>query len=391
MQAEIVMIGTELLLGQITDTNAVFMAKTLAENGINLYQKTTVGDNRERIVRVLDEALSRADVVLTSGGLGPTADDITRECVAELCGRPLEFRQELFDQLAGRFVRLRRPMSENNKKQAYAPRGAIAIANPNGTAPGLIVEDARGVIICMPGVPHELQPMLTDSVIPYLRRRFGLTGVLHYRVLKLCGIGESAVDAAIADLVDTQENPTVGLLASPDAVRVRIAAHADTREEADALIDQTDAEVRRRLPGLVMGVDDDTLEGMVDDLLTERGWKLAVSETWTGGMICRRLTTAGARSFVGGTVLPGSVLPAQNPRQAATALAEKTQAQWQSDCALSTVAVPGAGYGIAVFLSPNGVQEWEISFARTDELSQLRSTVTCLEHIRRQLAGVVVP
>jgi len=306
MQAEIVTIGTELLLGQIVDTNAAFIGQVLAENGINLYQKTTVGDNPECIRSALEGALGRSDVVLTSGGLSPTADDITRECVAQLLGRPLVFRQELYDQLAARFARFRFKMTENNEKQAMAPEGAIAIENPHGTAPGLIVEDDLGTVICMPGVPRELKPMLTDRVIPYLREKFGLRGVLQSRVLKVCGVGESRVDTAIADLIASQQNPTVGVLASPDAVHIRITARAQTLEEADGLIDPVDAAVHERLPGLVIGADDATLEQAVDTLLVDRGWRLAVAETHTGGMVAQRLTAAGVRCFAGGRILPTS-------------------------------------------------------------------------------------
>ncbi|MEK7794927.1 MAG: competence/damage-inducible protein A, partial [Candidatus Hydrogenedentota bacterium] len=161
MQAEIMMIGTELLLGQIEDTNATFMARVLAENGINLFQKTTVGDNTERINAALNAALDRSDIVLCSGGLGPTEDDLTRECVAAVTGRPLEFDPYIWEQIEAMFARFRFKITENNKRQAMVPRGAIVVQNPRGSAPGLIVEDPRGIIACMPGVPHELKFMLT--------------------------------------------------------------------------------------------------------------------------------------------------------------------------------------------------------------------------------------
>ena len=215
MQAEILMIGTELLLGQVLDTNAAYMGRLLAEHGINLYQKTTVGDNKGRIVAALDAALRRSDVVLCSGGLGPTEDDITRECVAELLGRPLEYHEDLWETVKARFTRSRIQFTENNKRQAMLPQGAHAIENPHGTAPGVLVDDPRGVIACMPGVPGELKPMLEERVIPFLRARFGLAGALVYKVLKVCGMGESRVDSLIGDLVASLDNPTVGLLASP--------------------------------------------------------------------------------------------------------------------------------------------------------------------------------
>jgi len=393
MQAEILMIGTELLLGQIVDTNAAFMGRTLAENGINLYQKTTVGDNRARIMAALDGALTRSDIVLTSGGLGPTEDDITRECVAELLDLPLEFRPELLEQLTARMSRFRARVTENNRrgpvtsesdiKQAMAPRGAQAIENPHGTAPGLIVEDTRGVVICMPGVPRELMPMLTERVIPYLRTRFALHGLLHSRVLKVCGLGESRVDAAIGDLIVSQQNPTVGVLASPDAVRIRLTARADTVEAADALIDPVDALVRERLPGLVMGINDDTIEGAVDTLLAGRGWRLAVAETITGGMIAQRLTAAGATRFAGGRVFIVAAQPGT-----AISMATCVRAEFNTECGLA-VATDNAGDQIEVVLvTPDGEAQWTLGAPSTDERTQMRSSVGALERVRRLLAGV---
>ncbi|HIJ74511.1 MAG TPA: CinA family nicotinamide mononucleotide deamidase-related protein [Candidatus Hydrogenedentes bacterium] len=255
MHAEILIVGTEILLGHVVDTNASLIGRVLAENGIDLYQKTTVGDNRGRICRALNDALDRSEAVLVSGGLGPTADDITRECVAEVLGCPLEFRQELLDHIARRFARRHRAMTENNRKQAYVPRDAIVLENRNGTAPGFIVEHARGRVICMPGVPSELEAMLTHQVVPYLRRAFAVTAVIHSRVLKVFNVGESAVDTAIGDLVDSEQNPTVGLLASPGAVCVRLTAKAKTVEEADRMIDRLEAVIRTRLPGLTIGTD----------------------------------------------------------------------------------------------------------------------------------------
>lgn len=384
MHCEIVMIGTELLLGQIVDTNAAFMGQVLAENGIPLYLKTTVGDNAERIKAVLDGALKRSPVVLTSGGLGPTEDDITRECIAELLGRPLEFRQELCDELMERFAHLRVTITDNNRKQACAPRGATAITNPNGTAPGLIVEDSRGVIICMPGVPSELKPMLTDSVIPYLREKFGIPGVIHSRVLKVCGVGESRVDAAIGDIIQAQSNPTIGLLASPDAVRIRLTARAESIPAAVALIDELDIRVRERLPGLVMGVDDETLESVVDGLLCRRGWTLAVAETMTGGMLAQRMTAVGSNALVGGLVIPIKTIPEPFPA-AAKDLAERARKQWKAECGLGLVADERDKRTFAHFVFPEGEAAWELPHWGAGERAQLRVSVLALENLRRML------
>ena len=388
MQAEIVMIGTELLLGHIIDTNAAYMARTLADNGINLYFKTTVGDNRERILSALDGALNRADAVLTSGGLGPTEDDITRECVAELTGRPLEFRQELYDQLAERFARMRRPMSENNRKQAYAPQGATAIPNRNGTAPGLIVEDRRGVIICMPGVPRELIPMLADDVVPYLRERFGIQDTLHCRVLKVCGMGESRVDEAIADLIRTSANPKIGLLASPDAVKIRLSARADSPQSAAALLDALSARVAERLPGCIMGMDDDTIETVVDRLFAARAWTFAVAETHTGGMITQRLIAAGAQQLTGGLVTPPSRSKPATLDHQLKRMAQELEERFAPDCALAVAADIDRRTSAALFRTPTEEHHWEHGFAQLDEVNQLRTAILTLEHVRRRLEGI---
>jgi len=387
VRTEILMIGTELLLGQIEDTNATFMARELAANGIDLYQKGTVGDNRERIVGALNNALSRSDVVLCSGGLGPTEDDITRECVAEVMGQELEFQDEIWDYIESLFARHRFKITENNKRQAMVPRGAEVIHNPRGTAPGLIASDDRGVILCMPGVPHELKHMLTAVVIPYLRERFGMAGVIHYRVLKVCGLGESRVDSAIGDLITDSSNPTVGVLANPAFTRIRIAAKADTIEEADRLIDGVDAQVRERLPGMIMGVNDETLEEVVNQLLLKNEWTLALCETFTGGMMAQRLVSTGANQFVGGEIVKPAPEMLMDSESAALELARKSMLAFSSNTAMAIVADPREGHAVAAFVFPGGEQTWQFGRAGTDERLQMRTSVVALEYLRRYLDG----
>jgi nicotinamide-nucleotide amidase len=390
MQAEIVMIGTELLLGQIVDTNASFIGQLLAENGIILYQKTTVGDNPKRIIRALELALERADVVLTSGGLGPTEDDITRECIAEVFGKPLELRPELVEQLEARFQRIGRRPTSNNLKQAHAPQDAVAIENPHGTAPGLIVEDERGMVIAMPGVPRELKPMLREQVLPFLRKRFNLKGLVHSRMLKVCGVGESAIDDAIGHLIRDSENPTVGLLASPDAVRIRIAARADTKEHAIAMIDGMAAKIHELLPGLIMGADNETLEGVVDQLLKARNWRLALAETHTGGIIAQRMTFVGACSFAGGLVTPTPPSTREGATQQAHELARHARQQFKAECGFATVPCDTAGSAVAVLVTPGETREWDLRFSSLSDIHQLRAAITCLEHLRRYFADTPI-
>lgn len=387
VQAEIVMIGTELLLGQIEDTNATHIARVLADNGVNLYQKTTVGDNADRIHEALSSALSRSDIILCSGGLGPTQDDITRECVAAVFNRPLEYHEEIFELIESMFVRYRLRITENNKRQAMVPKGAMVIDNPNGTAPGLLVDDERGVVVCMPGVPRELKAMLEDSVLPFMKNKYGLTDTIHYRVLKVCGLGESSVDQAIGDLISDSQNPTVGVLATPLAVRIRIAAKGSSKAEANSLIDPVDAEVRKRLPGLIMGTDEDTIEGVVSNLLADRGWRMAVAETSSGGMIAQRLLAAGSTQFTGAQVVPPESISENDPSRATLELAEQVREEFGSDCGLAVLSDPLAGTTTAIFVHPDGQEEWTFGRPGRSEIMQARIATVSLEHLRRFLVA----
>ncbi len=305
MQAEIVSIGTELLLGEIVDTNAAWIARQLTTIGLNLYYKTTVGDNEARIAAVLREALERSGIVIATGGLGPTVDDVTREAVAAATDRPLEMRPELIGEIEAFFRRRGAKMTENNLRQARLPQGAIAIPNPVGTAPAFIVEGPHGIVITLPGVPAEMRYLVEHAVLPYLRQKFGLRGVIKVRNLHTCSVGESQIDAQIGDL-ERLANPTVGLSAHPGQTDVRITAKAESEEEAARLIDKVEAEVRQRLGRAIYGADEETLEGVVVGLLGERGKTLAVAETMTGGAITSRLTSAARASqqFRGGLVAP---------------------------------------------------------------------------------------
>ncbi|MGD0235172.1 MAG: CinA family nicotinamide mononucleotide deamidase-related protein [Syntrophorhabdales bacterium] len=294
MHAEIVMIGTELLLGAIVDTNATKLAKMLRGIGLDLYYKTTVGDNEARITAVLNLALDRSPIVITSGGLGPTVDDMTRQAVANATGRKLVYSQELERQIAARFRSFGRAMADNNKRQAYIPAGALPLPNPVGTAPCFLSEDVRGrgFIVSLPGVPRELEYMMTNTVIPLLIERMGGTRTIKTRVLRTCAVGESDIDRAIGDLM-TLANPTVGLAAHSGQTDVRVTAKADTEAEAEALIAPIEADLRRRLGIAVYGVDQETVPEVVGRLLADRGLKLAVLDTLTEGRLVGELVEAG--------------------------------------------------------------------------------------------------
>ncbi|MBI3158568.1 MAG: CinA family nicotinamide mononucleotide deamidase-related protein [Chloroflexi bacterium] len=288
--AEILTIGTEILLGEIADTNARHIALALREAGINLYFTATVGDNEERIAAAIRQSLERADILVTTGGLGPTVDDPTRAAVARALALPLEFREELWQQVVERFARFGRTPTENNRRQAYVPQGAQAVENPVGTAPAFILETEGRSIICLPGVPREMEYLLEHAMLPYLRERYALTGTIRARVLHTAGEGESAVDELIGDL-ETMLNPTVGLAAHAGQVDVRITAKAASAEEANALIAPVEAELRRRLGERIYGADEDTLEGAALTLLDELGWRAAVVEVGLEGDLGARLAS----------------------------------------------------------------------------------------------------
>src|SRR5947207_2163628 len=305
--AEIVAIGSELLLGQIVDTNSAWMAQRLTALGVNLFFKSVVGDNPGRMKEVIERALERADVVITSGGLGPTQDDLTREIVAEVAGRQLVFDQNLLAQVEEHFRRRGRTMTPNNRRQAYMPEGAIPVRNPNGTAPCFIVEDSRGVIFSLPGVPVELKWLFENEVEPYLRRKFNLAEVIHYRVLKIVGIGESGVDDKVGHLIANSSNPTVGVLALPGQVDVRIAAKAANRDEAMKMIAPVEAEVRSLLGNAIFAADDEAMEHVVGRLLREQKKTVAACEDLTCGQLAERLQSASMEHFGAGFICNSEV------------------------------------------------------------------------------------
>ena len=300
--AEIVAIGSELLLGQIVDTNSAWMAQRLTALGVNLYFKSVVGDNPGRMKEVISHALERADIVITSGGIGPTQDDLTREIVSEVTGRRLIQDPGMLEQIEEHFRRRGRTMTPNNLRQSYMPEGAIAVKNPNGTAPSFIVEDPRAVIFSLPGVPVEMKWLFENEVEPYLRKKFNLAEVIHYRVLKIIGIGESAVDDKVGHLIASLNNPTVGVLALPGQVDVRIAAKAADRDEAIKMISPVEAEVRNLLGNAIFGADDETMEHIVGKLLRRQNKTVATCEDLTGGHLAERLQSASTDHFGAGFV-----------------------------------------------------------------------------------------
>ena len=308
MNAEVLAIGSELLLGQIVDTNSPYIARALADLGIEVARTATVGDDLDRIAGAIREAKARSSIVITTGGLGPTEDDLTRESVAHATQRPLVFEPLLMEQIDAIFKRRGFRMSENNRRQAFIPQGAIPIENPKGTAPGFIVEGSGYVTISIPGVPSEMMYLMEHAVLPYIRKKFHLgRQVIRYKTLRACGLGESGIGLQIQDLMKESRNPTVGTLASVGDIKIRITAKTESPEEAFGLIGGMEAEIRRRLGTLIYGVDDETLQGNVANHLERLQLSLSLVETFTGGLISHKLASTGVGGFLQGYILPTEI------------------------------------------------------------------------------------
>jgi nicotinamide-nucleotide amidase len=309
MRCEVVAVGTELLLGQIVDTNSSWLGEQLALAGIDSHLQVKVGDNLDRIVAALRAALERSDAVIVCGGLGPTHDDITRDAIAEVMGVPLELDADVAARIEAMFASRGRRMATNNMRQAEVPRGATAIADPQpGTAPGLVCPVGDKVLYAVPGVPYEMKAIVEKAILPDLRRRSGETSVIASRVLRTWGESESGLAERLAPRIDALEpvgNPTIAFLASGvEGIKVRITAKAPTEPEAAAIIAAEEDEVRALVGEIVFGVDDESMEVAVAAALGARGLTLATAESLTGGLMGARLTDVpGASAWYRGGVV----------------------------------------------------------------------------------------
>ncbi len=357
--AEIITIGTEILLGEIVDTNARYLARQLRDAGVDLYRKTSVGDNAQRIAQAIQQALERCEIILTTGGLGPTVDDPTREAVALAMGVETEFCPDLWQQIQARFERFGRAPTENNKRQAYIPQGAIAVENPVGTAPSFIFEKDQQAIISLPGVPREMEYLMQNAVLPYLRQRYQLQGIIKALVLHTVGVGESQIDDLIGEY-EILRNPTVGLAAHSGQVDVRITVKADSIEKADEMIHPLELELRKRLGLWIYGADDETLEAIALQAVQKRGWSLAVLEYNLGGGLVNRLSSQAQTAGILGTIFKGGevVTSLSGPSELASATAEYRQARNVEAC-LGVAVFPGAERQEVYLnlISPEGQQE----------------------------------
>ena len=356
MRCEIIAVGTELLLGQIVDTNSAWMGEHLALAGINSHFQTKVGDNLERIVSCIRLGLERSDAVILCGGLGPTQDDITREAIAEVMGVRLVRKSEIADRIRAMFAARGRAMPDNNLRQADVPDGATVIAQMPGTAPGLVCPVGDKVVYAVPGVPHEMREMLTGTVIPDLQNRAGFTAVIRSRVLRTWGQSESGLAEMLAGRIeelDAPGNPTLAFQASGiEGIKVRITAKAGNPEEAEAILAAEEARVRAILGDLIFGVDNETMESVVIDILRDRGMRLGMAESLTGGLMGARFTSIpGASDVFRGSIVSyasdvkfsllgvpeGPVVT----EQAAKAMAEGARRVLGADVALATTGVAG--------------------------------------------------
>ena len=303
MRAEIVSVGTELLLGQIVDTNAAYVARVLSDLGISVFRRVTVGDNMERLLAALRDALENSDIVITIGGLGPTMDDITRDGLAAALGDTLQFDETIAEQLREFFRSRNYPLLESNLRQAMVPTQGRALANPNGTAPGLLFEVGGKIAFALPGPPNEFIPLVDNEIAPYIRQKTGNIGTIRSLVLRVAGVGESMVEEKIKDLMQ-DANPTVAPYAKVGEVHLRVTAKADTAEAADKLIAERAALVRERLGNAIYAENDDPIEKAVVLALKERGQTVSTAESCTGGLVAQRITDIAGSSavFAGGVV-----------------------------------------------------------------------------------------
>ncbi|MDH7601243.1 MAG: competence/damage-inducible protein A [Armatimonadota bacterium] len=411
MRAEIISVGTELLLGQIVDTNAVYLSQLLPQFGIDLHYRITVGDNAARLTEALKTALSRADLVFTIGGLGPTEDDLTKETVAQLVGDEMFLDEELASKLQAFFEARGVEMPESNLKQAMVPRRGRSFPNPLGTAPGAAFETDDGkAIIVLPGPPKEFKALVDQCVVPYLRERVGnASNVIRSRVLRLTGIGESSVEDAIKHLISST-NPTVAPLASPGEVRLRITAKAPTPAEAEAMIDEMDSKIVSILGHCVFGRDDETLERVVVESLIARKLTLAVAESCTGGLVASRITDVPGCSaiFLAGVVsysneakkellgVPDDLLRAHGAvsEPVARAMAEGIRRVTGADIGVSTTGIAGptgatetkpVGLVFTALAADSGtvVRRHQFAGDRTD--IKLRASQAALDMVRMSL------
>ncbi len=408
MIVEVLAVGTELLIGQIVNGNAATIGRRLAEEGHDAHHQAVVGDNVGRIAEAITIGLSRADAVIITGGLGPTQDDLTREGICLATGRPMELVQDAADRLRDRFGRLGRSMPESNLRQAERPEGAEFLPNPKGTAPGIVLRHGQRWIFALPGVPEEMEALLETEVLPRLRSGEG--GVVKSKLIRTWGSSESMVAELLDDLYGST-NPSIAFLASSGEIKVRITAKASTEADANGMIEPIERSVRERLGARVFGVDQETIEAIVLALLADRGWRLAIAESATGGLIAARITSVPGSSkvFRGGAVtyatdlkatvlgVPADVMEREGVVSEATAraMAEGAAERFGAEVGVSVTGSAGPdpqerepGTMIIGVHTPNGTQARTMRFPGDRERVRTYATTAALHLLRLGVTGV---
>jgi competence/damage-inducible protein CinA C-terminal domain len=413
MVAEVISIGTELLLGQIVDTDAPYLAQQLSALGIDVYHRQTVGDNFARGAAAVRLALSRADLVILVGGLGPTMDDLTRDLIADACNAPLARDEAIAAHLTDWFARRGYPMTETNLRQADVPAGATPLPNPNGTAPGLLLDKDGKTVVALPGPPNELIPMFEASVLPYLEEKVASARtVIRSRVLRVAGMGESRLEETLRDLMQDAD-PSVAPYAKLAEVHLRVTSKAATAAEADARIAARVDAIYARLGSLIYAEGETTLEAAVVHLLRAQGKTVATAESCTGGLLAGRLTDVPGSSEVFGTGLityaneaktkllsvPPGILSTVGAVSAevAQSMAERVRELAGADYGIGITGIAGPGGGTAekpvglVYIglaSANGVSAQKHLFGTGSRADiRHRSTQAALDMLRRELLG----
>jgi nicotinamide-nucleotide amidase len=410
MKSEVISIGTELLLGNIVNTNSAFLSSELAMLGIDVYYHITVGDNPARLEDTFNGALGRSDILITTGGLGPTTDDITKETVAKIAGRKLVADEAELEKLENYFKRMKRPMTPNNLRQVYIPEGSIAVPNDNGTAPGIILELDRGTIIMLPGPPSEMKPMFLERIVPYLRKKSEQT--LVSVTLKFFGIGESALEHELSDLIINQSDPTIATYAGEGDVKVRLTSRAKDNQAIPPSITELIKAIEKRLGNYIYSYEDNTIQQVTANALLEGGKTLAIAESCTGGRISSLLTSIpGISKAYKGTVVSYSndikenllgvarqTLDQAGAVSEATALgmASGVRKVCHSDIGLAVTGIAGPEGGtdekpvglVFIALSADDCSKcWEIRFGGNREKISTYAAKNALNHLRLYLLG----
>ncbi len=413
MKAEIISIGTEILLGQILNTNQEWLSRRLAALGIDVYYHSTVGDNPQRLIQAIRQGLERSDIVITSGGLGPTVDDITLEAVARALSRKLVFNQGILKQIRSHYGSKCANMPKENIRQAHVPEGAIILKNNAGTAPGFIIQKDFKIFIVLPGPPRELNPMFENDVIPFLRKKMKSSWMIKTRTINITGLPESTVDSKVKDILHSPPPVTVGIFASPSLIELKITAKARNEKEAKALIDKTDKKIDARLKDHIFGRDDETLESVVGDQLRRSRKTLAIAESCTGGLISSRITDVpGSSKYLKMGIVAYSnevkvsrlnVSPAllkrygAVSRQVAVQMAENIREIANTDYGLGVTGIAGpagvppkggtkskpAGLVYIALATPNNTACLEFNFTGERKVIKFKTSQAALDIIRR--------